>query len=164
MIEFDGLGELQERRSPKKGISSKEIQVDETLRDIVDNLAEEYLQQGNPILAACTHLSINDPSSAVIKLIRANQLSFAYILCKLFKLNLINYITWLVAKKADKSGIFDLGFKLIKSLNQPLLLALFGASSYKSDTVLNDLYSKVASSFAFDIQLIAILTISRMVW
>ena len=121
------------------------MKVDESLRDIVDNLAEEYLQQGNPILAACTHLSINDPSSAVIKLIRANQLPFAFVLCKLFKLNLINYVTWIVAKKAERSNQFDLGFKLLKSLNQPLLCALFGASSSKTETVLNEIYTKVTS-------------------
>ena len=43
---------------------------DEVLREIIENLSDNYLKNGQPFLAAASHLSINDPYGAVIKLFR----------------------------------------------------------------------------------------------
>ena len=123
--------------------NSEVLDVDESLKDIVDSLAESYLQQGYPLLAACTHLSINDPASAAMKLIRANEISFAFALCKLFKLSLINYVAWIMAKRADRLGEFESGLDLLKSIQQPGLAALFCAASSSPDSAVNQFYQSV---------------------
>jgi len=40
------------------------------------SLADIYTRRGEPILAACSHLSVKCASDAVNKLIRGNQVSF----------------------------------------------------------------------------------------
>lgn len=145
MLEYDDLINTKEEKTLEPAKRSKDSLVDESLREIIDNLAETYLQQGHPILAACTHLSINDPSSAVNKLIRANETVLAYTLTKLFKLNLQNYVSWIVAKRAERNGEFELGVSLLKSLEQPALLSLYCASSAKSEKALVDIYQKVSN-------------------
>lgn len=115
----------------------------ESLREIIDNLAEIYLNQSDPILAACSHLSVNDPSSAVMKLIRSNEVSFAYAAALIFKLPVLNYISWMLARRVERFGERYLGIQLFKEIKALPLLSLYCASYSDTDQSIEELYKQV---------------------
>ena len=75
MIGFDHLiaenryTALDEAALNKVDKANSEVN-DEVLREIIENLSDNYLKSGQPFLAAASHLSINDPNGAIIKLFR----------------------------------------------------------------------------------------------
>lgn len=137
---IDGSENYTESKNKKQG-DSKEA--NESLREIIDNLAEIYIIRGDPILAACSHLSINDPSSAVLKLLRANEISFAYALALIFKLPQLDHASWMLAKRAERFSERYLGQQLLKQVKSPTLLPLYCVASANSNSVLDDLYKQV---------------------
>lgn len=82
--------------------------IQEKLREIIEKHAEKLLISGNPILASCVHLSINDGYSAVIKMIRGNYIYQAYLLAKFYKINyLLDYLKRIFLNKIMKNDILE---------------------------------------------------------
>jgi hypothetical protein len=88
---------------------------DEVLREIIENLSETYLKNGQPLLAAASHLSITDSQSAAMKLYRSNELLYAYVISKLFNLSTITLVANLLSRRAERIGERPLGVKLLKA-------------------------------------------------
>ena len=65
-------------------------------------LALDHLNKGRPLKAAACHLAINDPISAVIKLLRSQNLYLAYIVAKLYNLpEAMRVCAFQLAQKAE---------------------------------------------------------------
>jgi len=70
-------------------------------RKLVKEISEKHLKNGKPIRSAACYLSINDPLSAVIKLLRSNNIYYAYIISKLYNLKECMKVTaFKLARKA----------------------------------------------------------------
>jgi len=72
------------------------------------------MKKGNAVLAAACCLSVNDLNGAVVKLLRGNEILFAFILITLFK-QLDHYKELVFIKLAEKIGKTN-QLSLIKSL------------------------------------------------
>ena len=77
------------------------------LREIAHQEAEEYFADGEAILAACAELAISSTESAVIKLIRANELFMAYYVAKTLKVAALDQISWLLGMRSEKLHQFE---------------------------------------------------------
>ena len=65
-------------------------------------LALDHLKKGRPLKAAACHLAINDPISAVIKLLRCHNIHLAYIVAKLYNLSeVMKFCAFKLARKAE---------------------------------------------------------------
>ncbi|CAG9315711.1 unnamed protein product [Blepharisma stoltei] len=109
------------------------------LQEITSNLAEEFFADCNSILSAASHLSLPDPDGALTKLLRAHEVTYAYVLAKLYLLPQKS-ILFILAKKAEKSQDWELMMKLLE--NNLDLKELFAARlpvgyDYKTFGLLN---------------------------
>jgi hypothetical protein len=62
----------------------KQLSSDKLMLELSWKESDKYLKEGLPLLSCCSNLSINDINGAMINLIRANELCFAYVLYLLF--------------------------------------------------------------------------------
>lgn len=60
--------------------NKKDLNQDEQLIDLTRRQAEQYFKAGQAILSCCAYLSISDYKSALIQLLRSNELFLAYVL------------------------------------------------------------------------------------
>jgi WD repeat-containing protein 17 len=60
--------------------NKSDLNKDEQLIMLTKRQAEQYFKAGQAILSACSYLSINDYKSALVQLMRANELFLAYVL------------------------------------------------------------------------------------
>mmetsp|Transcript_38131 Transcript_38131/g.34086 ORF Transcript_38131/g.34086 Transcript_38131/m.34086 type:complete len:131 (+) Transcript_38131:82-474(+) len=89
--------------SKEKSQSQQEQFKDDQLREIIDNLAQKAIMNSQPLLAASYHLSLNDPESAVVKLLRANEILYALAICKIFELDsLFDTVAFQIAKRCER--------------------------------------------------------------
>jgi hypothetical protein len=149
-IEFAQL-EAEERYSSNvKKQSSIKLDKDsynrEELREIIENLAGEAISMAQPLLAAGHHLSINDASSAAVKLIRSNELVYAFAVARIFKLKELDIISLLLAKRADRYGEKNNGLVLLKALERKDYLGFYIASTPLEAKDINQLYNQVLIS------------------
>lgn len=97
---------IQEKSNSNKSESCLEIitsgreQIIEKLRLITKLASEKALKEGQPILAALSHLIKYDINGAIIKFLRMNQVIYAYLLAKLFDSELITIVNSRILRRA----------------------------------------------------------------
>lgn len=112
--------------------------------EAMSNLAESHFRNGSPALAACCHLSVDDPSKALSKLIRGHELELAVSV----GLVLGNYpketdvALGLLSRRCEALGKWELGVDLLKLQQNPsqalaCLCARCSASMAEIDTLLH---------------------------
>jgi hypothetical protein len=114
----------------------------EELREVVENMANTAIEQGYPFLAAGHHLALNDADSAVMKLLRANELVFAYVAALLYKLPIVGQIGFLLALRAERYGERNIGHSILKTIGDNRKMALYIASCQTDNKVIDELYSQ----------------------
>ncbi|OQR81553.1 WD repeat-containing protein 17 isoform X3 [Thraustotheca clavata] len=80
------------------------------------SLAAKYIQDGEPVIAACCHLSVNQTEDAISSLIQGDQLELAYIVSIIYS----KVDTSLVKRlcfKYECLGAFDMVLELLTLLN-----------------------------------------------
>lgn len=96
------------------------------LKEITEQLADVHLRQGKGVHSSTLHLSIKDIEGCAIKLIRTNELCYAYVLSQLFQLSCHDIIIKKMAEKAIFVNDFQLGRifleKMKKNLDQKSIL------------------------------------------
>ena len=97
---------------------------DSVLRDIINKLAEDYFQNCEPLLAAATHLSLKDQKSALNKLVRSHELSYALALAKICGLACTE-IKLCMARRCEKRGLWHVAMAYLAE--EPSLKELFSA-------------------------------------
>lgn len=75
---------------------------DKELASFVAEESETFFNQGKPLLAAASYLSVNDFRSSLISLIRNNELYIAYYLSKFFYPQALFETTELICEKLEK--------------------------------------------------------------
>ncbi|CAG9324590.1 unnamed protein product [Blepharisma stoltei] len=103
------------------GVGQKDVT---TLQTITANLAEDFFNSCEPVLSAASHISLQDSEGALTKLLRSHELTYAYILAKLYALPQ-REILFMLAKKVEKYQDWDLLMKLLEGENE--LKELFSA-------------------------------------
>ena len=93
-------------------LSSESIKI---LKSISHQEAELYFANGEPVLAACSELAMGSSESAVIKLIRANELFLAFFVAKILKLPCLDEIQQLLALRMMKFGQIEHALKFYKN-------------------------------------------------
>ena len=105
-------------------------------------MANGVIETGQPFLAAGHHLSLNDADSAVMKLLRANELVFAYVVSILYKLPILGQIGFLLALRAERYGERNIGHAILKQIKDDRKLALYIASCHVDNKSIEELYSQ----------------------
>ena len=85
---------------------------------------------------------MNDAESTVIKLLRANELVYAYIVSLLYKLPIQGQIGFLLAMRAERFGERNIGHAILKSIGDKRKLALYISSCPVDDRAVEELYSQ----------------------
>eukprot|EP00828_Plagiopyla_frontata_P004807 TRINITY_DN11823_c0_g1_i4.p2 TRINITY_DN11823_c0_g1~~TRINITY_DN11823_c0_g1_i4.p2 ORF type:complete len:530 (+),score=73.99 TRINITY_DN11823_c0_g1_i4:818-2407(+) len=73
--------------------------------------AEMHLKQGNPLISANYHLTMRDYQGAITKLLRSNELLYAYALCKLFQSQLLPIVAQKVMRQLSWKGMQGIAMK-----------------------------------------------------
>lgn len=92
----------------------KEVHDFSVFHDITSKLADKYFENCQPILSAASHLSIPDPEAALTKFLRSHELTYAFILAKLYLLSQKDILEML-ARNAEKFNDWELGMKLLEN-------------------------------------------------
>lgn len=68
--------------------------------------ADRYFLLGQPVLAACCHLAINDIEGAIQKLVRGNEIELAAVLAKMLKVYVADYVFESLALRCERFGMW----------------------------------------------------------
>jgi hypothetical protein len=79
--------------------------------------AEQYFRCGQPILSACSFLSINDYKAAIVQLVRSNELFLAFILSYLKFPEALKDVVIRLARKAERSMIAKEAKELLEMIH-----------------------------------------------
>lgn len=107
--------EVDHQRALKK---KSDLHLDEQLVDLTRRQAEQYFKSGQPILSACSFLSINDYKNALIQLIRANELFLAYVLSYFLFPEGLKDVILLLALRAERNMLIDEAKQLLNLLDE----------------------------------------------
>mmetsp|Transcript_38676 Transcript_38676/g.28547 ORF Transcript_38676/g.28547 Transcript_38676/m.28547 type:complete len:107 (-) Transcript_38676:797-1117(-) len=85
---------------------------------MVKDESENYFYQGQTLLCAAAHLSVNDFKGAVGALVRTNELYLAYYVSKFFFPEALKEVALLLAEKAERFFQSDLVLHLLSTAAQ----------------------------------------------
>jgi len=96
---------------PRPSLESQENKAN--LQTISKSIANNYFESSEAVLAAACHLAMDDIPAALVKLERSNELTYAYVLMKLFGVK-NKGILRLIGKRAERLGLWQVGFSLLE--------------------------------------------------
>ncbi|TNV72789.1 hypothetical protein FGO68_gene2041 [Halteria grandinella] len=94
-------------------LKSASIKDDPQLKAFVKEEADAFFEQGKPMLAAASYLSISDYKGAIIMLLRSNELYLAFYLAKHFYPEALKETALPIAERAEKFFLTDIAVSLV---------------------------------------------------
>ena len=97
LIEFKGKPFINQTSSVSQ---ENQIFSYNLLKEVTDELSFGYLMHGKGVFSSALHLSIKDVDSAVMKLLRTNELYYAFVLTQLFDVSSNDIVMQKMAENA----------------------------------------------------------------
>eukprot|EP00727_Mastigamoeba_balamuthi_P011385 m51a1_g687 hypothetical protein (951) ;mRNA; f:322611-326513 len=87
------------------------------VRKLCDIKAMQYFEDGQPVLAACSHLSVGDTHRALQKLTRGCEFDLAYAVVRALNVP-ADHVHVMISRKAESLGLWDLAAELLRQTRE----------------------------------------------
>ncbi len=108
-------------------LENMSIENRKAIKEITHQEAEQHFACGEAVLAACYELAADSVESAVLKLIRANELFLAYYVARMLKVPLLDHIQFLLGMRSERLGQLEQAGFYYKNSRNPRTVELFAA-------------------------------------
>jgi WD40 repeat protein len=131
------------------------VAVTARIQKVNDEMAEELLLRGQPVLSACCHLAIGDTGKAVLKLVQGGEIILATAICLTLKQPGVDYLWKIASDRCEAAHLLDEALFCLQQMRDPkheitLLMARFRGPLQRKIDYYNKAGLKPMEEYAVD--------------